>query len=237
MCRDLFVVSFIFAFSGCMGQTKPNHTGIVNVEFQLYTKLATPGFKQSHRVWYKDNRAIKEIKVTKFKTDENDKQTVEEAVKYYLFANLDSNFFYEYDTFSDTASLKRKYFEKETTKATDATELYFKKNIDYSGTPEPLTDTTIENIVYKRIRFKRKLGKDDVFTIAYFRCDIENPLFVINRYSGQNCPIVKVYDYPPGLSGPVESLEVKHLSDTLTPEEIKVFQAWERNARKNPVNK
>lgn len=237
MCKNFFIAGFVFAFIGCIAQTKRSHMGVVSVGFRLYKQVATPSFRQNHKVWFKDNWVIKEVKVTKFKTDENDKQTVEEAVQYYLFANLDSNFFYEYGTFSDTASLKRKFFENETTKVTDATELYFKKNIDYTGVPESLNDTIVEDIVYKRIKFRTKLGEDDVFTIAYFRCDIENPLYVVNRYSGLNCPIVKVYDYPPDFSRPIESLEVKYLSDTLTAEEIKVFNAWERNEKNNPVKK
>jgi hypothetical protein len=235
MCKNFLVITFVCMLNGCIAQKEQGRTGVVTVEFQLYKKLATPTFKQGHRVWFKDNWAIKEVKVTKFKTDTADRQTIEEVVEYYVFANLDSNFFYEYRSFSDTASIRKKYFERDTTQVSAAAELYAKKDITYNGIPEALNDTVIENIVYNRIKFKRQLGKNDIYTIAYFNCDLKNPLFVIYKYDDKNCPIVKAYDYPPDLSAPVMSLEVKHLSDTLTLEEIKIFNAWQKNAEKNPV--
>jgi hypothetical protein len=228
-------IILVFFLWGSMTEKKSEHVGVVEVEFQLYKELSTPAFKQSHRIWFKDSMAIKEVKITGFETDTAGKQTMKEATQYYLFADLTTNSFYEYNTFSDTAHIRKDYFENDTSQVTDASELYFKKKIN-DITPGSLNDTTIENISYKRIRFKRP-GKNSI-CIAYLRCDVKSPLFEIYKYKGQICPIAKTYDYAmDNSSSPVVSVEVKFLSDTLTSEEKKVFIAWEKNAKEHPVSR
>jgi hypothetical protein len=47
--------------------------------------------------------------------------------------------------------------------------------------------------------------------------------------------MVKCYDYMYDQKQPFALREVNFVSDTLSPEEIKVFEAWDRNAVQYPV--
>jgi hypothetical protein len=49
--------------------------------------------------------------------------------------------------------------------------------------------------------------------------------------------MVKHFDYKIGQENPFASIEVNYLSKILTPDENKIFDAWEKNEKKYPVNK
>jgi hypothetical protein len=48
------------------------------------------------------------------------------------------------------------------------------------------------------------------------------------------CPLVKVYGYSPIKKGIPTSAEINFLSDTLSKNELKIFDAWEKNEKKTP---
>lgn len=115
---------------------------------------------------------------------------------------------------------------------------YSDKIIRIKGEPELLTDTAINNINYKRAGFifeRHDPGKN--FLIGYLRCDNRGTLFSLEKkYSGKsNCTMTKLFNFKVGREKPYGSQEVDFISNSLTSEETKVFDAWERNARQNPV--
>jgi hypothetical protein len=231
----LLAVLLFISFQSCfLSEKQLKKSAFISVDFHLYN--GSMQFKQSHRIWYKDGFAIKEVKITNFKTDTAGVQTINERLQYYLFADIKKNLFYEYNTLSDTASMVKKYFEFDTLNTSHASELYFKKNIDFLDIPEHLTDTVINNVVYQRIKFKRINGKNKYISIGFFQCDRDS-IFRLLNYQDLRCPMVKLFDYSQEYLDPIMSLEINLISDKLSEEMLKVFDAWEKNAEKYPVNK
>jgi hypothetical protein len=196
-------------------------------------------FPEFYAWWYKDSFAIEEIKKLSFRT-ENDSTTVERIFIYYQFVDLKKASFYLYHHFSDTAV----FFEKfDTSKPYIAGINFFDTSNQYSPLVR-IKDTVINNIVYKR--HKDVFQTDSAFksetTIFYERYDRKRVLFDLgngNIYSSvQFSNAVTRFDILPTTKVPITiSWEINFERDSLTQKELKVFAAWAKNARENPVTK
>jgi len=101
-----------------------------------------------------------------------------------------------------------------------------------------MDDTIIEKKIFKRIKLINNSGNDtNKISIAYFDCKQKATMFVINKALTDiaGCPMVKYYilpsiKWPTALAG-----ELDFISDKLTEEELKIFDAWGNNVKKYPV--
>ncbi len=196
-------------------------------------------FPEFYAWWYKDSFAIEEIKKLSFRT-ENDSTTVERIFIYYQFVDLKTASFYLYHHFSDTAV----FFEKfDTSNPYIAGIVFFDTSSQYSPLVR-IKDTVINKIVYKRHKdvFQTDSASKSETTILYERYDRKRVLFDLgdnNIYSSvQFSNAVTRFDILPTPKVPVTlSWEINFERDSLTQKELKVFAAWAKNARENPVVK
>ncbi len=197
---------------------------------QLYSIEIFPDLK----IWFKDSLAIEEIKRV-HQTQFDDNVTVIDSIHHYSFIDLRTKAVYEYTSFSDTATLIRKYVH--------ADSIPFERWGFWIPTDLKievkcaLPDTLINKVYYKRLKLVLKQNNQDIQYVGFLRCDKKGTMFdLVNGFSDKvGCPLVRLdvilSSYPPY---PLSN-EIKFVSDTLSQEELKVFAAWEKNAKENPV--
>jgi hypothetical protein len=194
-------------------------------------------FSISSKIWYKDSLSIQEVPQTNFTEDEKGHKTREDFISHYVFIDPRTKSFYYYKNFSDTAKIIKKYSGTDSFFVHGGWNFYADKNIVDGGWPVPLSDTVINQVSYKRVKFKRSFGQKEFNSIGYFRCDKKGTLFKMDKsYSEKlGCPMVKIDNFLPGRGQLAISNEVDFLADTLSAKELKVFDAWEKNARENII--
>jgi len=253
---NIFLVCiFLFVAVGCAQvKTEANSeaSGVIEKVTQFYTtdnniSIPTWGPGMAERTWYKNQMTIKTVKGF-YSTTTNKQTTTTYPVHCYLFKYKPTGMMYEYRNFSDTALALQKF------KSTDSVNLVSEKFIaHYEDEPTPerkvvkeekLQDTLIENGEYKRrfIHLKDLAGKSHYF-ITYARCDEKYRFlksFKLDLKSGEKvgCPVTKYYAISsPENKLPLFSQEIIFLADSLTKEEEKVFDAWEKRAKEDALNK
>jgi hypothetical protein len=143
-----------------------------------------------------------------------------------------------YGTFSDTSKLISKYlFEDTTVRRTGGWGFNQNRKLNYVGDPHPLSDTVIGGIQFKRVQVFAERENHQFRVTQYFRCDRPNSIFTFDPYLSKKigCPSVKYISQMRDNKNGALVLEVNFLRDTLTKEELKVFNAWEKYANENPV--
>jgi len=72
--------------------------------------------------------------------------------------------------------------------------------------------------------------------LAYLRCDKKNSIFHYDRAFDEKmgCPVTRIEFRDEDIKAFAVG-EMEFVRDKLTAEELKVFAAWERNAKLNPV--
>ncbi|MBN8673228.1 MAG: hypothetical protein J0L56_03780 [Chitinophagales bacterium] len=235
MIKFLVFLVFFCNFGDCLYSQ-----GKLLVTTHFYDKNGQITFTHYLRIWYKDSIVIEENTGVNTVTDEKNKTTVTYPIISYRFIDLKNKMLYDYKTFSDTAALINKAILPDSLMTDIGWSFYSEKAPIIHGIPESLSDTMIGNVNYKRARFSytwHNLQKD--FIIGYFRCDGKGNMFSLEKaYSRSlNCRMAKYYAYKIGITAPVASKEVDYISNSLTAEELRVFAAWEKNAKEIPVGK
>ena len=240
-----FCIFFIFLIPSCRLQKISKKEGFIQLSYRNYDSIEHKYISESimpgKNIWYKDNLVIEEIKTIKVHTDTSGITTKETPIAYYLFIDRKSKTFYNYSSFNDTASILDKYTQADTVEIRGLGGWSFYKDHDLNvvDSLRPLSDTAINNIIYKRFQFTLKVSKNLLPTIIYLRCDTKGTVFLFDKNLSEKlgCPIVRMEYLPtPENPSPVSS-EIVFLRDTLSKEELKVFDAWEKNLKKYPVNK
>ena len=96
----------------------------------------------------------------------------------------------------------------------------------------------VKPVANMRIKFEKlKSKRTDTYVIGYLRYDNKCKLFSLEKKfsSKVNCTMTRYDDFREGSLKPFASTELEFLSDTLSENELKIFDAWERYARSNPV--
>lgn len=228
---------FLVVILSCGFKTVKEASGIVSIVVGFYNTAATPSFTSKFKIWYNGNLTIQEIIQTDFNTDTSGRQTMKQYVKHYLYINRETRSFYQYSTLSDTATISKSYKQPDSIRVDGGWNFYHPMSIDFIGNPETLTDTIVNDILYSRIKYFRKQGKHEFFSVVYFRCDLPNSMFSIFKPVEQGCPSVKVLDYSNDISALSGFSEIHFLANQLTADEIKIFDAWKKNEKKYPVIK
>jgi hypothetical protein len=236
------IVLFVNATS-CISTEQPAKsmkTEVVQRITHFYNADGIPGFSDTLKVWYKDSIAIEQVNRINIVTDTDKITRITNIPILYRYMDINKKMIYDYKSFSDTANVINKAVLPDSLMQDYGWSFYSEKTPRIKGIPEMMNDTTLNNITYKRAKFNF-VWHDPTkhFIIGYFRCDGKGNLFSLEKsFSRQiNCTLAKILDFKSGEANPFASKEVEFLSDTLSKEELKVFEAWERNARQNPVGK
>lgn len=234
----------------CSAQNTNIHSGCGMIKYALkkFDKqrneyIIDETFWQNPRIWYKDSLAIEEIKGLTIEEDTLGKETRTVGLMHFTFIDIPTRSLYEYTSFSDTARLIRKYTQPDSVIVPGGWTFYAPAK-EYPGfdPPEILSDTSINGVAYKRRRIKyanpSSVGQKKQESIAYFRCDKKGKMLfsLLKNFSKEiGCPCVRI-DHLPDTAGFFPVLQqVEFVSDELTAEELKVFNAWEKNAKNNPL--
>ena len=234
------LVSFIIS---CNAQKSCNNCGMVisGLKFldtisQQYVSAQI--YWPDMRIWYKDSLAIEEITYLYISKDSLGREIRTLKTDHYTFVDLRSRSFYDYSTFSDTAKFVKKYTQPDSVTIFGGWNFYASRIIPVTEPPKDISDTIIEGINYQRVKFiNRREGVSNPVLIAYLRCDKKGTLFQIDKEFGdkKGCPIVRYEELPTDKNPFANAGEILFVADTLSQEELKVFAAWEKNAKDNPV--
>jgi hypothetical protein len=237
----------VLCFAGSKAQNTQRHirtvqNGVVVVKVRGFdttsnTYLPYPNMPDE-RKWYKDSLVIEEIYRIYQYNDPYGKITWDIKVIRYAFINLKTWEIYEYHNFSDTAKMIRKCPAGDSSCIRQCWRFWDKYGFMRAyGTLSPLPDTTIDGEQFKRV--KRLLqtegprGKVEVTTHAYFSIPKKGKLIAFDYPYSKivGYPMVKFEETNPSFPDMNVHAEVEYLPRSLTAEELKVFAAWERNAK------
>ena len=225
-------------------QVERSSQGLAEFVIKIYdstpTNIAKPIETMVVNIWYKDSVAIEENSMMRFKSDSRNGTRRWIEILNYRFNDLRDSVIYVYRNFSDTARLISKYaFDDTSIKKVGGWGFNQIRKMNYAGDPQPLSDTTIEEINYKRLRVYTERDNVRYKATEYFRCDKRNSIFTFDPYLSKKvgCPCVKFINQMPDDSHGALVTEVNFLRDSLTTEELRVFNSWEQYAKENPLRK
>lgn len=233
----------------CKAQPPVASGGLVIVQSAFY-RPETKSFVRSEtdwpdiRTWYKDSMVIEGFSKIMGHTsaDGNYRRWIEPNG--YTFIDLCTKSFYHYKTFTDTAKLVAKWEQNDSAafyKYGGIWRFYNEKSprtMTPVREPTPLADTLIGGVLYKRLTFPIANGRGgEAWRTAYFRCDKKETMFRFEKVLSKRvgCPMTRFEGPPEGETQFALSDEIKFVREHLTAEEMKVFAAWEKNAKENPV--
>ncbi len=235
------VVILTFLIHAC--KTNNNSTSylkgcgtVENVLLQVIsglTSLQKPELEIKSKIWFKDSFAIEEILSIKTEINNNIEKT-EFIKEYYRFNNLRTRMIYLFKHFSDTAVCYKKYSFDAGIEVEAGWGFNFERKLEYDGIPKIMNDTIIYGVTYKRLLLTIKNKNSSPYNICYFRCDKNIYPFNLNIPLSEKVgyPLVKIQYMDSTLENTALIAEVKFTADTLSPQEINVFQAWEKNILK-----
>ncbi len=239
---SFFLISILIA--SCASQHSFTKEGVVKHAIRFYDSLTQQYTNEDlfpdMNVWYKDELYIEEIKTSE-RWDSNGITTHKTPLAYYLFMDRKSKAFYQYSSFSDTARIIDKYIQSDTDSMRGLGGWPFYRNWDIkvTGPIKTLTDTIINYITFRRAKIPIESNGFLVTIIAYARCDRRGSVFQYDKNLGNKigCPVTKMEYLPSSVDPTPISSEIHFLRDNLTKEELKVFEAWKKNIKKNPIHK
>lgn len=247
--RTFFLIQMTalsISINSCTGQKSCTKCGIIVSKMKFmtpsqYEYTSVPTYGKDQKIWYKDSMVIEEIKYLYIRQVNNDQEERKEVVDHYTFIQLPTRSFYNYATLTDTAKILKKYTQPDSEAVFSGWNFYRYWDTQISEPLQNLPDTTINKIIYKRVKMINTInsekGKWRHIKIGYFRCDKRGTIFQYDKRLSEKigCPMVMYHDLPDPHNKYSSLYQIEFVTDTLTPEELKVFAAWERNAKRNPV--
>lgn len=247
----LYISLFCIQLS-CNSQNKTINQGVVTYKKRYVDKqtnsVSTHPYERDRKVWFHDSLIIGEGSHVNIETDQNGKETIETFVGEYTFIDLRNRSFYEYENFSDTARIIDKYLQPDSGRNKRGWDFFNKESIFNLETSEELSDTTIGQVKYKRIKShqiveitnpeeQKHFGKEQIqIRIGYLNCGLVSVLFSMDKtlLKKYGCPVVRLDMVSPS-NNIIVIVEREIVSDKLTNDELNVFKAWKKNALENPV--
>lgn len=235
LVKQYFYFSVLFTLLAAASVAQNSKEGHINFSLLIY-KYHNDHLDQrfdSH-VWFRDSLVVEEIMQYNFKSVNYDDPVIWTSLKHYLFIDLRKMLVYKYKTFSDTSVLTDIYPVSDSGRQfRDALSYIFLRGIaHYQSREGEDKDTLVDGVRYTRRLYWVKRGTKQHKEIWFRRCDIPNRQFSLSSDSTltDGCPTVKAVAYT--AAGDRISLQddLLYLSDTLTAEQRKVFDTWERMA-------
>lgn len=230
----------------CYAQKRCTSCGTAVVKLKYYdttTKqfIAIPQARDI-KMWYKDSCIIQEYLHIFQGKDESQNTTWNTSVEKYKYIDLRTKEIYEYYTFSDTAKPMRKCAANDSD-CIRGCWIYRTKN-DF--VPDValinMPDTLIDGVRYRRAQTKQasitEKGKFEDILVLYMRCDMKDLFFFFSKQFSlkMGCPLVRFESYTiPALYPGGQGL-IDYSPNALSTQELKVFAAWEKNAKEYNKN-
>jgi hypothetical protein len=244
MFSQTIVASFIsvFFFSCINGQKNGQINKIEVVEYivkQYYPdapNLSKPFWDFREKCWFADSFAIEEIRQLNITENTKGIKSQRFDIRHYRFTDLRKQMIYEFNTFTDSAKLIRKYAYSDSVPVVSGWGFNKAKNWEYKGNTELIADTIYDNNPYKRAKITKVLNDIHYTLLCYFDCARSGTIFNMDPdlSAKTGCPLVKLYYFSPQKKGLHMTLEVKFISSSLTKEEKKIFDAWRNFTDVNP---
>ena len=223
---------FVISLSGCYTHGQDQGAVIYHAYFYGSEGSTTiPHFELSRKIWFKNNSSIQEVPLLLF-TEDSSGQKTSFKIKHYSYLDPDKNVCYNYLNISDTAKVIKYYSDIDSVVANGGWNFYSNQKFEYDSLTN-LSDSVVDNIHYGRIRLDKVVNGNNVYFILYFRCDKKGTLVKVFKPLSDSigCPIVRDDTFIKNRLFMTEALEFAF--DKLSPEELKIFEAWERNAKQN----
>jgi hypothetical protein len=244
----IYILIIGLSIAGCkISNQHISKKGVVAFITKFYNKdsgryIRSEEYGPTVKLWYKDSIVIIQNMAISFATDTNNIETQKAYILNYIYINLPQKKFYRYTTFTDTAQIIDSYTQdKEDSILWGVSWKFYKWNeMPHTEPFAKLKDTIIDNREYKRMKIVDYTHSDSInkrISIAYFDCNRSGTIFQINKQLSEivGCPMVKLYVQPSEKYQRTIGGELDFISDKLTTEELKIFDAWERNVKKYPV--
>ena len=240
----LFIPLFSVLVISCSIPKHATHCGIVISKIKFYNPILrkyvrSETFGPDIKVWFKDSTVIVKTMGISINRDTNNIETRSVYVAYYTYVDLTKMVFYKYANFSDTAKIIVRYTEAQSDSVFwNVNWKFYKRNdIAHTGPIENMSDTIMNNRTYKRLKLTEKPTNDSTdfqATIVYFDCARKGTIFQYDKHLSEQvgCPMVAYNELPTAKFPRTLSCEIEFVTDKLTPEELKVFDAWEKNVKK-----
>jgi hypothetical protein len=231
-----------FSLFGCAGKREIcKNCGLIALKLREYSKdsakyIRLPQFRD-RTSWYKDSFVIQEVNYIFQESDGHGNYNFTVTVDRYKFIDLRTRDIFEYKNFSDTARIIKKCAPGDSSCIRECWRFWDNPDLMQQGTLKKISDTTLDGITYKRVENKQivqtEKGELEFYQIGYFRSDLKNPLFKFNIPVSNRLgyPMVRYDAFFVPDAYPLQYVELEYFPRKLTPEELKVFAAWERNAK------
>lgn len=193
-----------------------------------------PHIFPAHKIWYKDSLVIEEVVGLNMGNDTSGKDTTWLTQEPYIFIDLRKDYYYKYKSFSDTTAMIDAVYKYDSIKWGIPWDFYTAKGSYYGFSSTSQPDTSIKGVSYKRLLVYKPNyleGKNNMSSyILYMRCDKKNTLFQFDKKLGDKlgCPIIRIDDKN-------SVSELQFITDNLSKEELRIFDAWEKNAKNYQV--
>ncbi len=187
------------------------------------------------KAWYQDSIGITQI-CGFFSEESGTSKTFAIRTIGYRFVDLRKMWAYEYGSFTDTATITRKF------RCTDSAQYpggwnFANRTPIAVDTFQLLSDTVIKAVTYKRCKISYIFNETRFDGIGLSCCDKKRTYFQIDTAMSNRmgCPFVYIRAYPK--INPVSGMdtEVKFISDNFPDSVRTVFSAWKKNESLYPV--
>ena len=244
----IYTLAFLLIFFGCGHSNKTNpkeQCGSISLIMKVLDSSKNSFIEDTlvrRIIYYRDSSVIyevPEIQISNTIYTDAEISDTKRGIYQFTFLDLKYRSFYDYNTFTDSARLNSKYTEPDTG-ASFVWKFYDNQFIEEVDKSLPLSDTIMDNIAYKRYTVKRiyESPKDTLRVTFYFNCDRKGMFRFIGNFSDKiGCPAIMIDEVRTGISKSFIRREIKYDSDTLTPYQHKVFDAWEKYAKEHPVER
>lgn len=235
-----FSLISVFLFWGCNAQVKE---GLLSKRLIVYDKISSEDsvkivHNTNQKSWFRNNTEIEQVgTLPSFIYDAFQENRLKNMR--YVFKSLRDSSVYEYASMTDTATCLGIYKLFSDIELTTGTPVYRGALwvTSVSGERE-LTDTTIDDVKYKRFETETDTAGLHLINTFYLQCGYPNILSIAPRHNKIfGCPTLinefrNVDFYTKG--GSMGVLKSTIIKDKLTEEETKVFDVWEQYAKNNP---
>ncbi len=245
MIRFYSILLYVFVFtlfSNCRGVRAIGLSGEAIQRVTKFWKIDSLETDTSFTVlsesaWFNDGIGITQIQAMISNYSDSVNFVVTTPVIGYRYFNLKKSLIYEYNSFSDTATVIKKYRYTDTSKYAGGWNFANKTTTPLKSF-ELLKDSVIDGISTRRCKVAYASFNNINFEgLALARCDKKGTIFNLDTSMSRKiqCPITSLRRFVSKYHGGID-IEVKFLPDVLPDSVVKVFKAWNINESKFPID-
>jgi hypothetical protein len=238
MKKMLFLMPLIFLVA-CYS-TIEKHVAVQGVVIDKLSFLTMDGkstFEAKQKIWQNDSAFIQEVNTAVSNTTDGIRKTIYEPI-FYRYMSIKTKLYFDYYHFSDTAVS----FRNNTLPDTFILDNVLNSTINFANErrfpiksiPRVLGDTIVDKKNYTKVWFQTNFSDTNrVYYIGLIEKGCTNYFRSKESYYSKQLGgcLVCIWEYYDNNTYPSVRSDYEHIADTLTQEELKVFAAWERNAK------